>query len=81
MKKYFIYLKARWKHRKEIKALIRQYLLSQGELMDYKTNKMINENFSNHLEYSTKTKITHKDIQDYLDGKVNDLSKVITQNQ
>lgn len=77
MKDYFIYLRARWEHRKEIKGIIRDYLLRTGNLMENKVKKLVKTDFTNKLNYEPKIKLTEKDMKDYLKCAKIDVDKVI----
>jgi hypothetical protein len=77
MRYYFIYLKARFKHRKHIKGMIKNYLLSTGELMENRTKKLIKTDFSSKIHYQPKTKLTKQDMMAYLEGDEIDIDKII----
>ena len=45
MKSYFIYLRARWKYRKEIRYMIKGFLLKKSSLMDHEVQKLMKADF------------------------------------
>tara|TARA_Y100000385_G_C12539074_1_gene402959 strand:+ start:47 stop:301 length:255 start_codon:yes stop_codon:yes gene_type:complete len=79
MKSYFIYLRAKWQYRKEIKQNTRDFLLRTGALMENKVQKLVKTDFTGKLNYQPQTKLTEQDMIDYLKCKKMDVDKIIKQ--
>lgn len=77
MKSYFIYLRAKWTYRKEIKQNTRDYLLRTGALMENKVQKLVKTDFTNKLNYDSKLKLTKQDMIDYLKCDKLDVDQLI----
>ena len=69
MKYYIIYLKALWRNRKELKQMVHSYLVSSGELLEYKKTKLIAQDFTKKVIYEHNRNITEQDVKDFLAGK------------
>jgi len=77
MKSYFIYLRAKWQYRKEIKQNTRDFLLRTGALMENKVQKLVKTDFTNKLNYDSKLKLTKQDMIDYLKCDKLDVDQLI----
>jgi len=77
MKSYFIYLRARWTYRKELRNMTRDYLLRTGALMENKVQKLVKTDFTNKLNYDSKLKLTKQDMIDYLKCDKLDVDQLI----
>lgn len=70
MRYYIIYLKALWRNRKELKQMIHSYLVSSGELLEYKKAKMISQDFTNKLTHQHSHKPTEQEVKAFLAGHI-----------
>jgi hypothetical protein len=70
MKYYIIYLKALWRNRKELKQMVHTYLVSYGELLEYKKTKLMAQDFTKKVNHVPSYQITEQDVKDFLSGKL-----------